>query len=65
MTNPATAVAQAVEALRETARDHKRMSSQHRKAARDAMRRAAFLERLTETGIQVPEGGDTDGTRDS
>jgi RIO-like serine/threonine protein kinase len=65
MTKPATAFAQAVEALRETARDHKRLSASHRKAARDAMRRAAFLERLSEIGIQVPEGGDTDGTRDS
>lgn len=63
MTNPATAIAQAVESLRESARTHKRLSTQHRKAARDDMRRAAFLERLAQIGIQVE--GDTDEHGDS
>jgi len=53
--NPATALAQAVESLRSTAKDHKRLSASHRKAARDAMQRAAFLERLAETKIIVRE----------
>lgn len=64
MTETATALAQAVEALRETARDHKRAASSHRKAARDAMRRAAFLEGLAEIGIKV-RLEDEDGTGDS
>ena len=65
MTNTVTALAQAVEALRRQARDHKRLSAAHRKAARETMQRAAFLERLAEIGITVPEGGDEDGTGDS
>jgi hypothetical protein len=53
MTNAATALAQAVTSLRESARDHKRSASHHRKAARAAMRRADFIERLTELNITV------------
>jgi hypothetical protein len=53
MTNAATAIAQAVTSLRETARDHKRLSTHHRKAARAAMRRADFIERLNELNITV------------
>lgn len=58
MTDTATALAQAVEALRATGREHKRLSATHRKASRDAMQRAAFLERLAQMGIQahVTEG---------
>lgn len=58
MTTTATALAQAVEALRQTGREHKRLAAAHRKAARDAMRRAAFLEGLTAIGIRVQEDRD-------
>lgn len=58
MTETATALAQAVEALRATGREHKRLAASHRKAARDAMRRAAFLEGLDTIGIRVQEGTD-------
>lgn len=63
MSETATALAQAISALKETGRDHKRAAGFHRKAARDALRRAAFLESLTQIGIkvQLPEEG-TDGT---
>lgn len=63
MIDPATApVAQAVQALRESAGVHKRAAATHRKAARDLMRRAAFLERLDALGIKAdtkenPHGG--------
>lgn len=56
-------MAQAISVLKETGRDHKRAAGFHRKAARDALRRAAFLESLIQIGIkvQLPEEG-TDGT---
>lgn len=54
MTHPATAInAQAVQALRDLARVHKRAAETHRRAARDLMGRAAFLERLAALGIST------------
>lgn len=58
MTYPATANAQAVEALRDAAKLHKQHAAAHRKAGRDLMRRAAFLERLDALGITTDTQGD-------
>ncbi len=65
MTETATALAQAVEALRATGREHKRLAAAHRKAARAALQRAAFLEDLDIIGITVHTKEDADDTRDS
>jgi len=50
----AQAASRVAAAMRETAKGHKRLAGQHRRAAQQEMeRRAAFLDQCREAGIQV------------
>jgi len=60
------ALSDAAQALHESARSHKKMDFQHRKQARELMRRLAVLQRVcVEHGIELetstdPQGGHSD-----